>query len=377
MMKKLISAAVERGAGSLHIKAGDVFRARIHGDLVKLSDEPFTPVDTRSIAMDLLPTDALRERIDEIMDYDFAWELEGVARFRVNILRQRGTCMVVMRVIPWKVPSFEDLGLPLSLAEIAKQPDGLVLVTGATGVGKSTTQAAMIDWINRNLQKHIITLEDPIEYWHDNVSSTVTQREIERDTESFRSGLRSALRQDPDVILIGEMRDTETFEIAFEASETGHLVISTMHSPTAVGTITHILAMFPDQKEVLVRRRLADTLRAIISQRLVSKLDGGRIPVVEVLVGTAAVRDAILQGEVQQSIIRLIEEGSTYGMQTFDQHLMQLVKEGVVTFDDAKAAATSPADFELILQTLAQEDEEAAEEQAAGDEFVSRNFFPE
>ncbi len=175
MMKKLITAAVERGSEAIHIKADDVFRARINGELVKLSDEPFTPMDTRRIVMDLLPTDALRERIDEIMDYDFAWELEGVARFRVNILRQRGTCMVVMRVIPWKVPSFEDLGLPLSLAEIAKQPDGLVMVTGAAGVGKSTTQAAMIDWINRNLQKHIIPLEDPIEHWHDNVASTVTQ----------------------------------------------------------------------------------------------------------------------------------------------------------------------------------------------------------
>ena len=374
MMQKLIRAAVDRGGESLHIKAGDVFRARIKGDLVKLSDTPFTNEEIRSIALSLLPDEDLRENIDEITDYDFAWELADVARFRVNILKQRGSFMIVMRVIPWKVPNFEELGLPHVLAEIADQPDGLVLVSGATGQGKSTTQAAMIDWINRNRPKHIITLEDPIEYWHENVQSTVTQREIERDTQSFKSGLRAALRQDPDVILIGEMRDVETFETAFEASETGHLVISTMHSNTAVGAITHVLAMFPDFKEALVRRRLADSLRAIVSQRLLGRLDGGRVPAVEVLVGTAAVRDAVLQGEVQQAIVRLMQEGDAYGMQTFDQHLMRLVQEGAVGYDDAKQAATSPADFELFMQTLADEGDEPA--QAGGGDFVSRDFFP-
>ncbi len=374
MMQKLIRAAVDRGGESLHIKAGDVFRARIKGDLVKLSDAPFANEEIRSIALTLLPDEHLRENIDEITDYDFAWELADVARFPGNILKQRGSFMIVMRVIPWKVPNFEELGLPHVLAEIADQPDGLVLVSGATGQGKSTTQAAMIDWINCNRPKHIITLEDPIEYWHENVQSTVTQREIERDTQSFKSGLRAALRQDPDVILIGEMRDVETFETAFEASETGHLVISTMHSNTAVGAITHVLAMFPDFKEALVRRRLADSLRAIVSQRLLGRLDGGRVPAVEVLVGTAAVRDAVLQGEVQQAIVRLMQEGDAYGMQTFDQHLMRLVQEGAVSYDDAKQAATSPADFELFMQTLA--DEGPGPAQAGDGEFVSRDFFP-
>ncbi len=372
MMETLIRAGVDKGASTLHIKAGDVFRARIKADLVKLSEEPFTEEEVRSIALTLLPDQALKDRIDEITDYDFAWEMADVARFRVNILRQRGSFMVVMRVIPWEVPGFDELGLPAVLADIADQPDGLVLVSGPTGQGKSTTQAAMVDWVNRNRMRHIITLEDPIEYWHENIQSTVTQREIEHDTESFRTGLRSALRQDPDVILIGEMRDVETFETAFEASETGHLVISTMHSNTAVGAITHILAMFPDSKDALVRRRLAYSLRAIISQRLVSRLDGGRIPAVEVLVGTAAVGDAILQGEVQQAIMRLMQEGDAYGMQTFDQHLTRLVTEGTVGYEAAKQIASNPADFELFLQTLATS-EPPAKDTA---DFVSRDYFP-
>jgi len=371
MMETLIRAAVDKGAATLHIKAGDVFRARIKDDLVKLSDEPLSDEDVLGLALTLLPDQALKDHVREITDYDFAWEMTDVARFRVNLLRQRGSFMVVMRVIPWEVPGFDELGLPAVLADIANQPDGLVLVSGATGQGKSTTQAAMIDWVNRNRMKHIITLEDPIEYWHENIQSTVTQREIERDTESFRTGLRSALRQDPDVILIGEMRDVETFETAFEASETGHLVISTMHANTAIGAITHILAMFPDFKDALVRRRLADSLRAIVSQRLLSRLDGGRIPAVEVLVGTAAVRDAILQGEVQQTIIRLMQEGDAYGMQTFDQHLTRLVKEGTVGYEAAKLVATNPADFELHLQTLA-----TGEPKAKDADFVSRDYFP-
>ena len=372
MMENLIRAAVDRGASTLHIKAGDVFRARIKADLVKLSEEPFTNEEVHNLTLTLLPDQALRDRIDEITDHDFAWELPDVARFRVNILRQRGSSMIVMRVIPWEVPGFEQLGLPDVLAHIADKPDGLVLVSGATGQGKSTTQAAMIDWINRNRMKHVITLEDPIEYWHENIQSTVTQREIEHDTESFRTGLRSALRQDPDVILIGEMRDVDTFETAFEASETGHLVISTMHANTTIGAITHLLAMFPDSKEGLIRRRLADSLRAIVSQRLLDRLDGGRIPAVEVLVGTAAVRDAILQGEVQQVILRLMQDGEAYGMQTFDQHLTKLVKEASVSFDAAKQVASNPADFELFLQTLATDEPEAKE---AAD-FVSRDYFP-
>lgn len=354
LMERLIRAAVARGAQSIHIKAKDVFRARIHGDLVPLSETPFTPDETRQIAIELLPNETFRRRIDEIWDLDFAWELQDLARFRVNILQQRGSFMVVLRTIPWRVPTLEELNLPPVLSKIGDEPHGMVLVTGATGVGKSTTQAAMISWINQNRKKHIITLEDPIEYWHDNYMSTVTQREIGSDTESFRRGLRQALRQDPDIILIGEMRDLETTEIAVEAAETGHLVISTMHAPTATGALKHLFGMFPEQHEELVRFRVADTLRAIVSQRLARTADGnGTVPAMEVMRVTPAIRDCILRGETQTEIVELMQNGrQQYGMQTFDQHLMDLVEEGIVGYDTALEMASNPSDFELHMRTL-------------------------
>jgi twitching motility protein PilT len=353
----LLRAAVESGAQSLLIKAGDVFRARVHGRMVRLSETPFTPEDTRRIALQILPEEH-RERIDQITDYDFAWELSPSARFRVNILRQQGSVMVVMRVIPWEVPTIDDLGLPQVLKDIADLDNGLILVTGATGSGKSTTQAAMLGWINRNRRKHIVTLEDPIEYRHRNELSTVTQREIGADTASFRVGLRHALRQDPDAILIGEMRDAETIEIAMEAAETGQLVISTFHAPTAIATLGHFMAMFPGDNEELVRQRVSESLRAIVSQRLLLRKDGqGRVPVVEVLRLTGAVQEAILRAESQSEIRRLMQQGDQYGMQTFDQHLMKLVRADIMDYEVAKAAATSPSDFELVMQTLSSEDE--------------------
>lgn len=354
LMERLIRAAVARGAQSIHIKAKDVFRARIHGDLVPLSETPFTPEETRQIALTLLPNETFKRRIDEIWDLDFAWELQDLARFRVNILQQRGTFMVVLRTIPWRVPTLDELNLPPVLGDIADEPHGMVLVTGATGVGKSTTQAAMIAWINRNRKKHIVTLEDPIEYWHDNHMSTVTQREIGSDTESFRRGLRQALRQDPDVILIGEMRDLETTEIAVEAAETGHLVVSTMHAPTATGALKHLFGMFPEQHEELVRFRVADTLRAIVSQRLVRTADGnGSVPALEIMRVTPAIRDCILRGETQTEIVELMQNGrQQYGMQTFDQNLMDLVEDGTVAYQTALEMASSPSDFELHMRTL-------------------------
>jgi twitching motility protein PilT len=260
----------------------------------------------------------------------------------------------VLRTIPWRVPSLEELNLPLVLGDIADEPHGMVMVTGATGVGKSTTQAAMIGWVNDNRRKHIVTLEDPIEYWHDNHMSTVTQREVGTDTENFRRGLRQALRQDPDVILIGEMRDLETAEIAVEAAETGHLVMSTMHAPTTTGALKHLFGMFPDQHEELVRFRVADTLRAIVSQRLVKTADGsGSVPALEILRNTQAIRDCILRGETKAEIVDLMRTGrEQYGMQTFDQHLMDLVTEGVIDYETAYHNASSPSDFELRMKTL-------------------------
>ncbi len=353
-MEQLLEAAVESGAQSLLIKAGDVFRARIDGDLVKLSEKPFTPEDTRRIALQLLPDEKSRDRIDELTDRDFAWDMEDLARFRVNILRQRDTLMIVMRVIPWEIPDFEQLRLPEVLSTLSDHEHGLILITGATGSGKSTTQAAMVDYINRNHRKHVITLEDPIEFRHRNDQGTITQREVGRDTETFRSGLRTALRQDPDVILIGEMRDPETLGIALEAAETGQLVISTFHAATALGTLSRIMAMFPSEDEEIVRERLAESLRAIVSQKLIVRKGGeGRVPAVEILRFTGAVQDALQRAEGQEAMKSLMEEGGeTYGMQTFDQHLMELVQEDLVDYETAKASATSPSDFELVMQTL-------------------------
>lgn len=358
-MEQLLRAAVQAGAQSLIIKAGDVFRARIDGELVRLSEKPFTPEDTRRIAKELIPEPDIRENIDQLTDRDFAWHLEDLARFRVNVLRQRGTLMVVMRVIPWEIPSVEELNLPRVVEDLSDLESGLILVTGATGSGKSTTQAAMVHWINQNRKKHVITLEDPIEYRHNDYLGTITQREVGRDTRSFRTGLRTALRQDPDVILIGEMRDAETLGIAMEAAETGQLVISTYHAATATGTLSRVKAMFPADDEEIVRKRLAEAVRAIVSQRLIVRKGGeGRVPVVEVLRFTGAVQDAVLRDEPPGEIQNLMEEGSQYGMQTFDQHLMELVQDDMVAYEDAKESATSPSDFELVMQTLRDEGED-------------------
>lgn len=352
-MEDMLKAAVQSGAQSLLVKAGDVFRARVDGRLVRLSETPFTAEDTRRMAKRVLPEDVDEDRLDELHDLDFSWELKGTARFRVNLLRQQGTIMLVMRVLPWTIPNFEDLRLPQVLADLADLEHGLILVTGATGSGKSTTQAAMVDWINRNRQKHVITLEDPIEYRHENRTGSVTQREVGRDTDRFRTGLRMALRQDPDVILIGEMRDAETLETALEAGETGQLVVSTYHAATAVGTLGRLLAMLKGEEDPFVRKRISEVLQAVVSQKLLPRRqEAGRVPVVEVLRMTGAVQEAILRDEPREEIRRLMEVGGQYGMQTFDQHLKDLVQAGTVDFDVARGAATSPSDFELEMQTL-------------------------
>ena len=356
-MQRLVKAAVDRGASVLHIKSGDVFRARIDGKVVKLSSQVFTPDETRKIALQLIPTERDRERIDHITDYDTSWELEGVGRFRINILRQRGAHMIVMRVIPWSVPTLEDLYLPPVIGEIAEMKHGLVIVTGAVGSGKSTTQAAMVGRINQRLKKHVVTLEDPIEYLHDDELSTVTQREVGVDTDSFRSGLRAALRQDADVILIGEMRDRETMETAIRAAELGQLVISTLHSPSALGALSQLISVFPEEERDIGRMRVADALRAVIAQKLLPRKNSDRlIPAVEIVRITGAIRDCILHGKPGEEILQLTEQGaSAYGTQTFQQHLESLVEMDLVEYDVAKAAATSPSDFELMMQTLSDE----------------------
>ncbi len=356
-MEKILRTAIERGASDLHIKAGDVFRARIHGDLVPMTKQLLTPEQTREIAVRLIPNERDRNNIDRITDYDCAWGVPGLGRFRVNILRQRGSFMIVLRIIPVEIPNFEQLNLPPVLPQISALPRGLVLVTGVTGSGKTTTQAAMIHYINQNFRRHIITLENPIEYLHRDINCSITQREVGTDTSSFQTGLRAALREDPDVILIGEMRDTETIDTAIKATETGHLVISTLHTPDSVTTITRTISVFPPEEQEQLRVRLAESLQAVISQRLLPRADGnGRILACEVMVVTAAVRDCILDPQKLDEIRKLMEEGrQQYGTQTFDLHLMDLVKHGLVEYETAKYAATNPTDFELKMKTLGED----------------------
>ena len=353
-MEKIIKAAVDRGASDLHIKAGDVFRARIDGKLVPLTKQALTPEQTKSIAMRLIPNDDDRARIDKIQDYDCSWGAPGIGRFRVNILRQRSSFMIVMRVIPFEVPSFEKLQVPPVLKTIAETERGMVLVTGVTGSGKSSTMAALVNHINATQHKHIVTLENPLEFLHRDIQCSITQREIGVDTESFRMGLRAAMRQDPDVILIGEMRDAETIDTAMKAAETGHLLISTLHTPDAQSTVMRILAMFPPEEQDVVRVRLAETLHAVVSQRLLPKKDGhGRVAACEVMIVTPTIRDLMLDKDRIGEIRDFIAEGrEQYGMQTFDQHLADLVQADQVEFEVALAAATRPSDFELKMKTF-------------------------
>ncbi len=350
-MQEMFKAAVERGASDIHIKAGDFVRARIHGDLQPLTQQRLSAEQVKAIALSLIPHEDDKENFDRILDYDCSWGIPGVGRFRVNIMKQRGSPMIVMRAIPIEIPSIEDLGLPPIINKLSALERGLILVTGVTGSGKSSTMAAMIDWINQHKRAHIVTLENPIEFLHRDNKSSITQRDIGTDTESFASGLRAVLRQDPDVILIGEMRDKTTIETALKGAETGHLVVSTLHTRNAVQTISRIIAVFPPEEQEMIRIRLSETMQAVISQRLVQKLAGGRVAAMEIMLVTATIRDCIRDPERIDEIGDLIAEGRDhYGSQTFDQHLMDLVHDGVVDFDLAKAAANNPADFDLKMR---------------------------
>ncbi|MCA2989144.1 MAG: PilT/PilU family type 4a pilus ATPase [Gemmatimonas sp.] len=349
-IERIIKAAVERGASDVHIKSGNTVRARIDGRLVVLTKQALTAEQTRAIALHLMSSDADRATIDTLRDYDCAWAAPGVGRFRVNILRQRASHSIVMRVIPETVPTVQSLGLPPVLTRIAHSERGMVLVTGVTGSGKSSTMAALVNEINASHEKHILTLENPIEFIHDDLKSSVTQREVGIDTDTFRMGLRAALRQDPDVILIGEMRDAETIDTAMKAAETGHLLISTLHTPDAVTTVMRIVAMFPPEEQQVVRMRLAESLHAVVSQRLLPRKSGqGRVVAAEVMINTGTIRDLIAEGRLAE-IRDYLADGSQYGMQTFDQHLTELVQGNVVDYEVAKGAATNPADFELSFR---------------------------
>ena len=351
-IEQVIKAAIDRNASDLHIKAGDVFRARIDGKLVPFTKQRLTPEQTRAIAQQLIANDEDRARLDKLRDYDCSWGMPGVGRFRVNILRQRSSFMIVMRVIPFDIPTFDTLKLPAILTTVAAAEHGMILVTGVTGSGKSSTMAAIVNQINQTQHKHVVTLENPIEFLHRDINSSVTQREIGVDTDDFRAGLDAALRQDPDVVLIGEMRDAATIDTALKAAETGHLVISSLHTPDAVSTITRLVSMFPPEEQEVTRVRLGEALQAVVSQRLLPRADGhGRVPAVEVLICTAVARDLMKDPARTQELHDYIAEArEQYGMQTFDQHLIELVMDEVVTYEAAVAATTNLKDFERQMR---------------------------
>ncbi len=346
----LLRQMVEKDSSDLHLRVGMPPVFRINGKLMPLGKTPFTKEDMVQIAKQCL-TDKQKREFDEKLELDFALSLSKVGRFRINLYKQRGSLALAIRRVHFKVPSFEELNLPEVLAEICEARRGLILVTGVTGSGKSTTLAAMIEYINKTRRENIVTIEDPIEFIHRNDKSIIAQREVGSDTHSFGIALREALRQDPDVILLGEIRDAETMSISLAAADTGHLIFSTLHTMDAVQTINRVISFFPPHQHTEVRLLLASNLRAIISQRLLPRADiAGRIPAVEILIGTAAVKENIMDPLKTAMIRDLIAEGAIqYGMQTFDQALMQLLKAGKINLDTALANASNPDDFKLRL----------------------------
>ncbi|HVJ27630.1 MAG TPA: type IV pilus twitching motility protein PilT [Vicinamibacterales bacterium] len=353
-INELLQIAVTAGASDLHLKVGSYPMMRLNGTLVIASEEKrLERPDTEAFAQALFTPD-LAQKFKTSQEVDLAYSVQGLGRFRCNAFQQRGTVGLVLRVIPTRISSIDELGLPAVLKHIASEERGLVLVTGTTGSGKSTTLAALIDHINSTRSTHIMTIEDPIEYLHRDHHSLVNQREINVDTRSFSHALRSALRQDPDVILVGEMRDHETVETALLAAETGHLVLSTLHTLDATETINRIIAVFPPHQQRQVRIQLASVLKAAISQRLMPRADGvGRVPAVEVMVSTAFIRDCIVDKDKTSQIHGAIAAGtSQYGMQTFDQSIFSLYQHGMVTLEEAMRWASNVDEFKLKVQGI-------------------------
>jgi twitching motility protein PilT len=342
-MEKIIKAAVERGASDLHIKAGDVFRARINGKLVALTKQRLTPDQTKAIALKLISSDEDRARIDRLQDFDCSWGMPGVGRFRVNVLRQRSSFMIVMRVIPFAVPTIESLGLPEVLKAVAEADRGLVLVSGVSGSGKSSTVAAMVHHINSTLHKHVVTIENPIEFLHRDLSCSITQREVGVDTESLAIGLKAALRQDPDVVVLGEMADAATIDTAIKGAETGHLVIATITTPDVVTTVERIIATFPAEEREIGRMRFSEAVHSIVSQQLLPlKSEKGRVAAVEVLLATPAARECLKDARQVSQLKRIMADGhKELGTQTYDQHLDELIDAGQITEETKRAALTT------------------------------------
>ena len=349
----LVSKLVELEGSDLHLKVGAPPAVRTHGLLQHLEGyEVLRPVDTEDMIRDIMSEKLLKE-FEETGEADFSYAVRGVGRFRVNTFRQRGSISIVMRFIPFGVPRFEDLNLPDAIATLAKEERGIILVTGTTGSGKSTTLASMINLVNRTTSKHIITIEDPIEFLHRDERCIINQREVGTDTESYTRALKRVLRQDPDIILIGEIRDSESAQIALSAAETGHLVLSTLHTLDATETINRMIDLFPPHERMQVRAMLAGTLKGIIGQRLIRTKEGkGRAAACEIMITTGRIRDFITDPDQTGQIQTAISEGEYYGMQTFDQALLKLIEQGRVNYEEALQVASRPQDFRLMVQSL-------------------------
>src|SRR5512140_2789818 len=339
---------VEKGASDLHVTTGTPPQLRIDGKLVPLKTPPLSPVDTKQLCYSIL-TDAQKHKFEEESELDLSFGVKGLSRFRANIFMQRGAVAGAFRTIPFKILTFQELGLPPIVTELAKKPRGLVLVTGPTGSGKSTTLASIIDKINTDRHEHIMTIEDPIEYLHPHKNCLINQREVGADTKGFKQALKYILRQDPDVVLIGEMRDLETIEAAMVISETGHLAFGTLHTNSAVQTINRILDVFPPHQQPQIRAQLSMVLEGVITQNLLPRLGGGRCLAMEVMIPNAAIRNLIREDKVHQIYSQMQVGQSKFGMQTFNQSLAMLVSKRFITADEAMTRSSDPEELKQIL----------------------------
>ncbi len=382
-LDRLLAYGVKNGASDLHFLVGDRPSFRVNGTLCHVKSDPLGAADTRSICEILLGNASSPDQLDTLQEHDCSYSIKGTGRFRVNMFRQRGSLCAILRVISAEIPTLEGLGLPEKVKGLAEEKRGLVLVTGATGSGKTSTLAAMIRHINGKRSAHILTIEDPIEFLHKNDRASVTQREVGTDTESFTKALRAALRQDPDVILVGEMRDPETIDIALKAAETGHMVFSTVHTTDASKTVGRLVGVFPPEEQQAVRLRLADNLKGVVSQRLLPRVDGkGRVVAAEIMVSTKTVQEFIKDPVKTSELKDLIERSrDEYGMQSFEQHLTDLYREGIIALDVARAAASNPSDFDRAMNFGDEQPVSVRDPEVAGDmsepSFVGDDEKPE
>jgi len=340
---QLLAFSVKNNASDLHLSAGVPPMIRVDGDVKRINMPPLSHKEVHSMIYDIM-SDKQRKDYEEFLETDFSFEVPKLARFRVNAFNQARGAGAVFRTIPSQIRTLEDLKAPAIFRDIAMYPRGLVLVTGPTGSGKSTTLAAMIDYVNTNKPDHIITIEDPIEFVHESKKSLVNQREVHKDTLGFSEALRSALREDPDVILVGEMRDLETIRLAMTASETGHLVFGTLHTSSAAKTVDRIVDVFPATEKEMIRTMLSESLRAVISQSLLKKIGGGRVAAHEIMIGTPAIRNLIREGKIAQ-MYSAIQTGQAAGMQTLDQNLQELLAKGVISKEEARFKAANKDQF--------------------------------